>query len=292
MSLTLITPLRRAPGDARDLRRLRRLLAATADVAGLEALVADDTPSPAMAAQTAACVAAFPHAQRLTVAGGADAPFSIGRMRDAGAAAARTEVVLFHDVDFIAPPDVYRRLAARATAFLVERGRGAFGCVPVFFLTRLGHGTLRAAPDGTWRRLRAALAPSPGTTRPAPALIDRLVLGSSAILAARATLLEVGGHDGAFVGHGGEDFDLMHRLSLAYALGPRPPRYATDFGSRALAAEGFRAYYARYGAPLAAEGFFLAHQWHPPRRADPRYHARREENFTLLRTSLQRSENG
>jgi predicted glycosyltransferase involved in capsule biosynthesis len=272
-----VVPLRRLPGERRDLRRLRRLMRALP--AEATPLVVDDTADAALRAETARAVAAHPRGRHLRGPGSGEGPFSIGRLRDAGVEAAGDGPVLFHDVDFLAPPAVYRRLAARAAALVAAPG--AFACAPVFFLTPLGSALLRAAPAQIWRRLDAGAA-----ARPPRALVDRLVRGSSAILASRSTLRAVGGHDPAFEGHGAEDFDLMDRLSRRYPMGPRPPAYARDFGSRSTAADGFRAYFARYAERLATEGIFLCHQWHRARRTDPRYHAARRANFELLTSRL------
>ena len=148
------------------------------------------------------------------------------------------------------------------------------------FLTPLGTASLRTAPGRVWRRLVAS-----GSRAPA-ALADRVVLGSSAIAIRREALLDSGGHCGQFSGHGAEDFELMHRLSARYPQGGRPQDYLTDFGSRLAAERGFRAYFARYARAPLAEGLMLAHQWHPPRRADPRYHAARDRNFARLREAM------
>lgn len=271
-ALSVVVPLRRLPGERRDLRRLARLLRALPEEA--TPLIVDDTPDQALRAQTARAVATHPRARHLRGPGSGEGPFSIGRLRDAGVEAAADGPVMFHDVDFLATPAVYRRLTARAAALVAEPG--AFACAPVFFLTPLGSALLRAAPEQTWRRLES------GAERAPRALVNRLVRGSSAILAARASFRAVGGHDPGFEGHGAEDFDLMDRLSRRFPMGPRPTDYARDAGSRDADQAGFRAYFARYAEPLRAAGVALCHQWHPPRRADPRYEAARAANFERL----------
>lgn len=278
MTLTLVVPLRVAAGRRRDMRRLARLLATAPRE--IRIVVSDDTPDPAAARAVRALVEGRPGARHVHSPRSEDGAFSIGRQRDLGAEASPDGVVMFHDVDFHAPTAVYRRLAAYARTVLERDGPGAFLCAPVFFLTPVGSATYEAAPA---RVLEALVASG---ERPKPLFADRVVLGSSAIALTRETLLSVGGHDPAFTGHGAEDFDLMHRLSLRYGKGPRPLDYDADYGARAAQRGGFRAYFARYGRPALDHGLALVHQWHPPRRTDARYHAARKENFSRLRETL------
>lgn len=277
-SLTVVVPFRlgRRPRPGRV--RLARLLASLP--AELAAIVVDDTAEPGAVERTRRLVATRPNALHVPHAATADAPFSIGRLRDVGAARAAEGLILFHDVDFAAPTVGYRRLLAHVAARGLEREPSLVRCVPVFFLTRIGTWAYRAAPERLW----PALAERGAARR--RWLVDRLVLGSSAILVQRRQLLALGGHDAGFVGHGAEDFDLLHRLSRHHPLGPKPPRYHVDFGSRAMLDDGFRAYFARYGQPLLDSGLALVHQWHPRRRDDPRYYAGRRANFERLERLL------
>ena len=81
----------------------------------------------------------------------------------------------------------------------------------------------------------------------------------------------------------------MHRLAATRPRGPRPPDYPVDYGSRGAERGGFRAYFARYAAPLQAEGLHLAHAWHPRRVDDPRYYAAQKRNFARLEAQLRAS---
>lgn len=276
--LTVIVPLRLTRRGERSRRRLARLLRQLPPE--LPAIVADDTADPRLVARTRRLVEARPATRHLHHPATAASPFSIGRLRDAGAARAADGLLLFHDVDFAAPRAAYRRLAAQVVASGLDAEAAVVRCVPVFFLTRLGTAVYRAAPVRSWRALAERGA---GRRR---ALVDRLVLGSSAILVQRRQLFAVGGHDEGFVGHGAEDFDLLHRLSAYDPRGPRPSRYHVDFGSRSQVDDGFRAYFARYGQPLLDSGVALVHQWHPRRKEDPRYYAARRANFERLERLL------
>lgn len=278
MHFTVVIPLRILPGTSRDRRRLGRLLRSLPS--GVEAVVADDTGCHKTRAITARMVSRFSHARHVPFPESADQTFSIGRLRDLGAAEARDGTVMFHDVDFTAPSGTYRHIVTHARSLFERDGQAAFFCVPVNFLTPLGTAALNAAPGALWPRLWRAGERAPRM------LSRRLVLGSSAIVVRRATLRACGGHSPAFSGHGAEDFELMHRLSHGCPKGERPDDYHTDFGSAAAGTGGFRAYFARYGREALAQGLMLAHLWHPSRRGDPRYQEARPRNFERLEAVL------
>jgi predicted glycosyltransferase involved in capsule biosynthesis len=272
--LTLVVPLRVEPTGRRDVRRLRRLLATVPPEIAVN--VVDDTADLTRAAEVRAVVARRPTARLIVSPGTAAEPFAIGRLRDIGVEAAADGTVMFHDVDFLAPREVYGRLLAGPVRRL---DAGAFFCVPVAFLTVIGTAAYRAAPCRTWRRVLASGERTASLAR-------RLVLGSSAIVARRSDLIAAGGHDPAYIGHGAEDFDLLHRLLIRFGDWPPTGEQPCDDSSPEARRGGFAAMFARCGRPALDQGLMLAHLWHPPRRSDARYYAARAANFARLRTVL------
>lgn len=278
--LDLVVPLRL--GEERNwyyrrLTRLMRLVPRECPV-----IVVDDSPSASARTETQRLLARYPHARYIFNPATREQPFSIGKLRDRGAEEADGPLVLFHDLDFSAPPTFYRQLRGWSSRSGFIGDKNAFACIPVAFLTKRGNQLYQAAPRLLWRGFSRRLLPASNK------LVHRVVHGSSAILAHQTRLLELGGHSDCFVGHGAEDFELLHRLSLGYPAGKPPPDYEVDYGSR-QAHRGFRGYFARYAAPLLKQGLLLVHQWHPPRTADERYYAQREKNFRLLQEKLRRS---
>ena len=72
--------------------------------------------------------------------------FSIGQARDFGVQMARSRVIIFNDIDFLATPAMYRAIHAEAVRRDLFRNLFDFFCVPVFFLTELGTRQWLAAP--------------------------------------------------------------------------------------------------------------------------------------------------
>ena len=120
--------------------------------------------------------------------------------------------------------------------------------------------------------------------------VEGIALASSCLLMNREWFLQLGGFDEQFVGHGGEDLELIDRLTRHHPIGPRPDDYALNIKAQHPGDyQGFRRYFSYYALPHLFAGRFLVHQWHPRPLTHP-YHKRRANNDQLLEQMLARSE--
>ncbi|MDH1845589.1 galactosyltransferase-related protein [Aeromonas caviae] len=120
--------------------------------------------------------------------------------------------------------------------------------------------------------------------------VEGIALASSCLLMNREWFLQLGGFDEQFVGHGGEDLELIDRLTRHYPIGPRPDDYALNIKAQHPGDyQGFRRYFSYYALPHLFAGRFLVHQWHPRPLTHP-YHKRRAGNDRLLEQMLARTE--
>ncbi|MFM4704716.1 galactosyltransferase-related protein [Aeromonas bivalvium] len=120
--------------------------------------------------------------------------------------------------------------------------------------------------------------------------VEGIALASSCLLMNREWFLQLGGFDEQFVGHGGEDLELIDRLTRHYPIGPRPADYGLNIKAQHPGDyQGFRRYFSYYALPHLFAGRFLVHQWHPRPLTHP-YHKRRAGNDQLLEQMLSRSE--
>lgn len=120
--------------------------------------------------------------------------------------------------------------------------------------------------------------------------VEGIALASSCLLMNREWFLQLGGFDEQYVGHGGEDLELIDRLTRHYPIGPRPDDYALNIKAQHPGDyQGFRRYFSYYALPHLFAGRFLVHQWHPRPLMHP-YHKRRAGNDHLLEQKLSRSE--
>ncbi len=276
-ALTLVVPVRLGPSVHQGEARLDALLSAAA-LPAIDRLIVDDGSEEAGRAVLEAL--ADRHGARLVSTGSRGLPFSIGRARNAGVQHAHAAVAMFNDIDFHAPRETYARIVEEVLAREIASRPFRFFCVPVAFLSRRRSAPVEAAA------LDGGIAPgmlAPLLAAGALALADgtRITLGSSAMVVNRWHYLALGGHRREFVGHGAEDFELLHRLASYLGRHPRPGDYYRDTGSRPTGRRiGFRAHFADHGADLLAGGVLLAHLWHPERPI--RDYKRKAENFALL----------
>lgn len=194
-----------------------------------------------------------------------DEPFSVGHARDIGTQHAETPLILYHDIDFLMSPRSYERVLEETRLRGMPENAYTFFALPGAYLTE----------DFTQRYLalfaegEAAFADTllhDGVMRDDRTVYQNHTYAISAIVASRYHLLAVGGHDKSFVGHGAEDFELLHRLASYGPKGPRTGNYYLNTRRNAiLRYEGFRAYFALYGIDVFQRGLQMAHLWHPQR---------------------------
>jgi predicted glycosyltransferase involved in capsule biosynthesis len=281
---SIIVPLRVSPALFEWEARLRRILAAIPPDR-FEIVVVDDGTAAEFRPTLEKVVAGTP-ARLVRVEGSAGRPFAIGRARDAGVVAATAPVVLFNDVDFIAPEATYHAVADEIGRQDLIAAPSRFLCIPVVFLSEAETARYLDGGDAAREARHASL----GTLAQEAdeGAWGRVVYGSSCMVVNRAHYLALGGHDPAFSGHGAEDFELMHRLVAFDPLAPRPPLYAVDFKDPGIRHyRGFRSHFALHGIAAFERGVFLVHLDHPA-RAIPDYFGRQRRNFRALRHAMAR----
>jgi predicted glycosyltransferase involved in capsule biosynthesis len=196
--------------------------------------------------------------------------FSVGHARDIGTQHARTPLVLFHDIDFLMSPSSYRKVVAEARLRNMPTNAYSFFVLPGAYLTTQftdKYLSLHSIGEGEF----ADCLLHDGIMRADKSIFSNMTYAISAVVANRLHLLAIGGHDKSFVGHGAEDFDLLHRLGSYYRKGPRPKSYYNNSRNNAITRyEGFRAYFSLYGIDLFQRGLIIAHLDHP-RRTDAGY---------------------
>jgi len=276
--ISLIIPLRLTAGTFEGALRLQRLCRIVPrdlfDILIVDYGTTDAQAGPIIALEAEGIeVTRHPRPEKL---------FSIGRARDFGVQMARQRVIMFNDIDFLAPESMYRAIHAEAMRRDLARNMLDFFCVPVLFLTEQG--------TGAWFEAEQQRHPFVETfsidwLEANQADIQFTAFGSSAMVVNRHHYLTLGGHDPKFVGHGAEDYDILHRLAAMAPKGPRPHDYYTDYRDNNVRKYwGFRPCFALHGLDLFAAGLFLVHLWHP-RRAERGYF-RSAPNFRILRRAM------
>ncbi len=187
--------------------------------------------------------------------------------------------IFFSDADLICNPILVQQLNNNAQALSIH-GLAAFDMYPCLYLSKKE--TERF--DGDFQGCLESFL------RGENHRVEGIALASSCLLLNREWFLQLGGFDERFVGHGGEDLELIDRLTRHYPIGPRPVDYGLNIKAQHPGDyQGFRRYFSYYALPHLFTGRFLVHQWHPRPLTHP-YHKRRAGNDQLLEQMLARSE--
>lgn len=205
--------------------------------------------------------------------------YSPGQARNSAIAHTSAKMLFFVDADLICSQTLCEQLQHRSET-CDEIGVNAFDMYPCLYLTK--EETERF--DGDFQGCLESFL------RGENHRVEGIALASSCLLMNREWFLQLGGFDERFVGHGGEDLELIDRLTRHYPIGPRPDDYALNIKAQHPGDyQGFRRYFSYYALPHLFAGRFLVHQWHPRPLTHP-YHKRRAGNDQLLEQMLSRSE--
>lgn len=205
--------------------------------------------------------------------------YSPGIARNHAIRYSSAQVIFLMDADLRCSPELVEQLSERSQ-ICSQYGLTAFEMYPCLYLTKEETEQF----DGDFQGCLESFL------RGENHRVEGIALASSCLLLNREWFLQLGGFDEQFVGHGGEDLELIDRLTRHYPIGPRP----TDYGLNIKAQhpgdyQGFRRYFSYYALPHLFAGRFLVHQWHPRPLTHP-YHKRRAGNDQLLEQMLARSE--
>ncbi|NUE60709.1 glycosyl transferase (plasmid) [Citrobacter freundii] len=195
--------------------------------------------------------------------------------RDHAIKCSTTKALFLMDADLLCPPELVEQLSERSQ-ICCHYGLTAFEMYPCLYLTK--EETERF--DGDFQGCLESFL------RGENHRVEGIALASSCLLINREWFLQLGGFDEQFVGHGGEDLELIDRLTRHYPIGPRPDDYALNIKAQHPGDyQGFRRYFSYYALPHLFAGRFLVHQWHPRPLTHP-YHKRRAGNDALLEQML------
>lgn len=113
-------------------------------------------------------------------------------------------------------------------------------------------------------------------------LVSRLAIVTSALIMKKDYFIHIGMFCPNFLGHGGEDFELIHRLSAYNPHSRKPEDYYQDIVKQFLADYvGFRQYMAYYAVSYFFSDLVLVHKWHE-RPLTNLFYFRRVKNESLL----------
>lgn len=288
--ITAIIPVRLSPSPLYDeIERIERILSTIPDDQ-FDVLIVDYGTSQERAHELVNVAAGHAHATLFRYETG-DVPFSIGHARDLGVQHAKHPVTMFHDLDFFCFEETYRKIAQQVVLRnMATRGYDYF-CVPTIFLTAEGTERYFEAAEeigGSLADLKFHDYAQKGRRQ----YCQHFALGSSATVINRYYYLTTGGHDLSFTGHGAEDFEFYHRIAKACPRSGLPKKYMSNIPDFYGRYEGFRAYFALYGADIWSAGISMVHLDHPRREKVDKSYAKSTNNFSLLQRRMKQHDRG
>lgn len=181
-------------------------------------------------------------------------PFSPAQARNIAIKQTKFEYIMFYDIDMMNDCNFFDKLEEKIIEEL-ERKNNNFILLPFIYLTK--EGTKIFEKNKNIQEIKDDFLK--GNNK----LVKNLSLNSSAMVIKKTYLKHIGLFDTDFVGHGGEDFELIHRLIANNPHSKKPNDYYINETSNIVAnLKGFRRYMAYYTLPLLFEDLFLIHRWH------------------------------
>ncbi|MEP1449249.1 MAG: glycosyltransferase [Paraglaciecola sp.] len=203
--------------------------------------------------------------------------FSVGAARDFGVQHAKSDIVMFMDVDLVWDNKFYEKLVDEIKLRNMTACINSFFLIPCFYLSEnASHEFLEMDRKLAFHQVKR------WHEYQTFGKIDSYAPSTSVMVVNREHYLALGGHRKEFYGHGCEDFELIHRLAANFPKFARPKNYYLNSGNyESMEYQGFRAFFGLYGEIAMRSSLFLIHIWHPrPKRGA--YHGSMHRNKALL----------
>lgn len=183
-------------------------------------------------------------------------PFSAGECRNKGVSMAKTEYVTFQDIDLYAPDSVYENLINRISGYEYYN---EVECIPCLYLAE--DFSQDYVCDGSWENMHSL---SYKYYRDKHESIKMYAPVTSMIIIKRHYLMECGGNNTEFHGHGYEDFELLNRVANRSNKFVRSrDYYSHEYKYDSPYYNGYRTFFSLFGREAMGEKIFFVHLWHP-----------------------------
>lgn len=204
--------------------------------------------------------------------------FSAGKARDYGLKFVDTEFCMFCDIDIFPIKNMEEKITKQIEIEIEERKK-SFIVIPCFYLTEKGTEKYMTENNIQYFDEKIHIRYLEGDKE----LVQTYAPSTSIIIFRTNYMLEEGGHDNDFFGHGYEDFELINRLMVNDNRIQRSKNYYNyTVGWKGTEYEGFRASYSLLGRKSMLSGLYMYHLYHPtPDKKN--YKKNQENNKDLLK---------
>lgn len=208
--------------------------------------------------------------------------FSIGRARNIGVQTARTQFVMFQDVDLMPCSGFYAGVLREIAVQGLEKYAERFLMFGVIYLTQDATQEFRdCTPELRQSQFIQYLLDNNEDR------IEKFSTGTSVITVSREYFLASGGMDSDFEGWGFEDLEFTCRMLRRNRRFPLPAEFDRDYRNFRTIHEyrGWKATYRLFGDITFSKGLVLFHAWHPV-YADSAYMGARSRNLKMFQKKL------
>jgi predicted glycosyltransferase involved in capsule biosynthesis len=207
-------------------------------------------------------------------------PFSAGECRNFGISKADTDYITFQDIDLYAPDSIYEKIVLRLSE---SNYYNNVECVPCLYLTE--EFSNQYLNNGNWDYSHKV---AHDFYKENSQEIKMYAPVTSMLLIRRQYLLESGGNNTEFYGHGYEDFELLNRLANRSNKFIRSRDfYNHDYKYTSADYCGYRTYFSLFGREMMNDKIFFVHIWHPENIA-PSYSQRNQSNREIFNKLLRK----
>lgn len=185
-------------------------------------------------------------------------PYSPGTARNFAVKHANKNNLLFWDIDLLGSPQLYDAIPTHIET--IQHNTNVFEMYPCLYLcneyTKGFKGKTKQDFNQAWTDATNLKTNS----------IEHFAMATSTILCNKQHFLDIGAFDEEFVGHMGEDLELLNRLSIAYGQHPFEENHSEDWPSKVVTElRGFRKQFALYGLENLIGQLFTCHLSHSTR---------------------------
>ena len=178
-------------------------------------------------------------------------PYSPGTARNVGIEASQGEHLLFWDIDLLGSPELFSAIPKHQETLLQQSQ--AFYMYPCLYLTPSYSKSFTTNFEQAYQDVIQLKTNT----------IEHIALATSTLLCDKQHLVDLGGFDESFIGHMGEDLELINRLAIAYNKYPLREDHLIDAPSKIPnQLKGFRRLFAQYALPHFEQEQFSVHIAH------------------------------
>ncbi len=201
-------------------------------------------------------------------------PYSPGIARNFAVKHGSKNHLLFWDIDLLGSEQLYKAIPNHIVEMSKQTNR--FEMYPCLYLCQEYTKNLK---DYSSQTIEQAWVDA---TNLKVNSIEHFAMATSTILCNKQHFLDIGAFDEEFIGHMGEDLELLNRLSITYGKYPFEKDHAEDWPSKVSAElKGFRKQFALYGLDNLNNQLFTCHLNHRTQLGSP-YKKANSQNRSLL----------